>query len=179
MNILFMLISKLDVALKYLLITLMALLLIDVSWQVLTRFVLPKPSSFTEELARFLLIWIGLLGAAHAYRHKMHLGVDIFVKSMSKGKAQATNHIVQLMTLAFSISVLIYGGSKLVLLAFHLEQRSAAMQINMGLVYLALPISGVLFALFAIERLLGKLPQESEQVVSLETIREDLATEKR
>jgi hypothetical protein len=42
-----------------------------------------------------------------------------------------------------------------------------------------LPISGVLFALFAIERLLGKQPQESEQVVSLETIREDLATEKR
>ena len=113
MSRLFILVNKLDVALKYLLIILMALLLIDVSWQVLTRFILPKPSSFTEELARFLLIWIGLLGAAHAYRHKMHLGVDIFVKSMSDRKAQVTNQIVQLMTLAFAISVLIYGGSNL------------------------------------------------------------------
>lgn len=166
MSRLFILINKLDVALKYLLIILMALLLIDVSWQVLTRFVLPKPSSFTEELARFLLIWIGLLGAAHAYRHKMHLGVDVFIKSMSRSKAQVTKQIVQLMTLGFAISVLIYGGSKLVLLAFHLEQRSAAMQINMGVVYLALPISGVLLALFAIERLLGHQPAEVEQVFS-------------
>ncbi|MDT0582221.1 MULTISPECIES: TRAP transporter small permease [Alteromonadaceae] len=159
-------VSKLDLALKYLLIILMALLLIDVSWQVLTRFLLPKPSSFTEELARFLLIWIGLLGASHAYRHRMHLGVDIFVKSMSARKAKVTTQIVQLMTLAFAISVLIYGGSKLVLLAFHLEQRSAAMQVNMGVVYMALPISGVLFAFFAIERLFGHYPGDAEQMIS-------------
>ncbi|MBF7073675.1 TRAP transporter small permease [Glaciecola sp. MH2013] len=153
-----------DTLLRWLLIVLMALLLIDVSWQVLTRFILPKPSSFTEELARFLLIWIGLLGSAHAYRHKMHLGIDVFVRTMSSNKALVVSRFVQLITLAFALAVLVYGGSKLVLLAYHLEQKSAAMQINMGLVYLALPISGALFALFALEQMFA-IPQSTEELV--------------
>lgn len=147
-------IELVDSALKKLLIILMAMLLVDVSWQVLTRFILATPSSFTEELARFLLIWIGLLGSAQAYRHKMHLGVDIFVKSMSTKKAAAINKFVQLITILFSVSVLIYGGMKLVFLAYDLEQKSAAMQLNMGIVYLALPLSGILLALFAFEKLI-------------------------
>lgn len=148
------LVSGVDKALQKLLITLMALLLIDVSWQVLTRFILANPSSFTEELARFLLIWIGLLGAAHAYRHKMHLGVDIFVNSLSPYFALLTQRFVQIVTIAFALGVLGYGGIKLMLLAFHLDQNSAAMQINMGWVYIVLPASGVLFALFALEQLI-------------------------
>lgn len=148
-------VERIDTILKNVLIVLMALLLVDVSWQVLTRFVLPTPSSFTEELARFLLIWIGLLGSAQAYRHKMHLGVDILVKSMSTSKATVINRFVQIITILFSASVLIYGGMKLVLLAYHLEQKSAAMQINMGIIYLALPLSGILLSLFAFEKLLA------------------------
>lgn len=154
-------INKVDFILQKLLIVLMALLVVDVSWQVLTRFILTTPSSFTEELARFLLIWIGLLGSAHAYRHKMHLGVDILVKSMKANKAAFTNKVVQIITLVFACSVLVYGGMKLVLLAFHLEQKSAAMQVNMGVVYLALPLSGLLLALFAYEQLVASPNQNT------------------
>ena len=56
--------SKLIHWLEKILATLMGLLVIDVIWQVSTRFILNNPSSFTDELARFLLIWLGLLGAA-------------------------------------------------------------------------------------------------------------------
>ena len=52
----------------------MGLLVIDVLWQVFTRFVLGNPSSFTEELARYLMIWVGLLGASYAAGKRMHLG---------------------------------------------------------------------------------------------------------
>jgi len=145
--------NNIDKLLQKLLIALMALLLIDVSWQVLTRFLLESPSSFTEELARFLLIWIGLLGSAHAYRHKMHLGVDIITKSLDAKKAKIMASFVQIITIAFAVSVLIYGGSNLMLLAFKLNQTSPSMQINMGIVYIALPLSGLLFSLFAIEQL--------------------------
>lgn len=145
--------ESIDSGLRWLLILLMALLVIDVSWQVLTRFILPKPSSFTEELARFLLIWIGLLGSAHAYRHKMHLGIDVFVRAISKQKALFVARFIQVVTIAFALAVLVYGGLKLVLLAYHLDQQSAAMQVNMGIVYLALPISGLLLALFALEQM--------------------------
>lgn len=164
-------VSVLDNILQKTLIVLMALLLIDVSWQVMTRFLLANPSSFTEELARFLLIWIGLLGSAHAYRHKMHLGVDIVVKSLAPAIASVLAKIVQLITIAFAASVLVYGGSKLALLAVHLNQNSPSMQVNMGIVYIALPLSGVLLILFAIEHMINDkaLGQEiNNEVVNIE-----------
>jgi len=54
------------------LIVLMAAIVLDVTWQVFTRFILKDPSGFTEELAGFLLIWIGLLGASYALHRKFH-----------------------------------------------------------------------------------------------------------
>lgn len=158
-------VSALDNALQKVLIVLMALLLLDVTWQVLTRFLLENPSSFTEELARFLLIWIGLLGSAHAYRHKMHLGVDIVVKSLSPKISGVLAKIVQLITIAFAASVLVYGGTKLLMLAVYLEQKSPAMQINMGIVYLALPLSGVLLVLYAIEHMLTTDPLDTPEAI--------------
>ena len=45
---------------------LMAAMVLNVLWQVFTRFVLRNPSSFTEEAARYMMIWVGLLGSAYA-----------------------------------------------------------------------------------------------------------------
>ncbi len=55
-----------DFALEWLLVALMSLMVVNVLWQVATRFLLNDPSSFTEEIARYLLIWVGLLGSAYA-----------------------------------------------------------------------------------------------------------------
>jgi TRAP-type C4-dicarboxylate transport system permease small subunit len=70
-------IKAINLGVSKLLIVLMAAIVLDVTWQVITRFILKNPSSFTEELAGFLLIWIGLLGASHALYTKSHLGIDI------------------------------------------------------------------------------------------------------
>ena len=66
-----------DKVLAWIVIVVMAVLVIDVLWQVFTRFILRDPSSFTEELARYLMIWVGLLGAAYAAGKRMHLAVDL------------------------------------------------------------------------------------------------------
>ena len=58
--------SVVDRWLSYALMLLMAVSALNVLWQVFTRFILQDPSSYTEELARFLLVWIGLLGASYA-----------------------------------------------------------------------------------------------------------------
>ena len=54
--------NTIDKILEWTLVVSMSLLVVDVLWQVFSRFILQNPSSFTEELARFLLIWVGLLG---------------------------------------------------------------------------------------------------------------------
>ncbi|HRS91659.1 MAG TPA: TRAP transporter small permease subunit, partial [Candidatus Marinimicrobia bacterium] len=67
----------LDNILKWVVVVLMAISVFNVLWQVFTRFILHHPSSYTEELARYLLIWVGLLGAAYAAGNKMHLAIDL------------------------------------------------------------------------------------------------------
>jgi len=132
----------------------MVFLVLNVSWQVITRFILPEPSSYTEEVARFLLMWIGLLGAAYAYRKKMHLGIDIISEKLQGRAKYVTTLFVYFLTLLVAIAVLIVGGMNLVLLTLELNQFSSSLGLPMGLIYLCLPLSGFLIVLYTLEMLL-------------------------
>jgi|SRR5690554_2793160 len=137
---------------------LMLAMVLDVSWQVVTRFFLNSPSSYTEELARFLLIWIGLLGSAYAYRKKAHLGLDILSEKLKGAAARRLDIFISLVGIFFAAILMIYGGLKLVLLTLELEQLSAALQIKMGYVYMVLPLSGTLIVIFSLDRILSGAP---------------------
>ncbi len=128
----------------------MSALVLDVLWQVFTRFVLSNPSSYTEELARYLMIWVGLLGAGFAAGKKMHLAVDLLPRKLSGQRAKILAAVIHSCALLFAISVLIGGGARLVWTMLHLGQTSAGLQLPLGYVYLAVPISGVLIAFYAL-----------------------------
>ena len=137
--------------LGWLLVLLMSVMVVDVSWQVMSRFIFRTPSSFTEELAGFLLIWIGLLGAAYGFRTRAHLGIDLLVSSLEGGWRRAADALSHSLVLLFALTTMVGGGIRLVQLAFQLDQISAAMGVRMGFVYLALPLSGVLVILFSVD----------------------------
>jgi len=100
--------------LSIILIILMAVMVLDVSWQVFTRFVLKDPSSFTEELAGFLLIWIGLLGASYALYTKAHLGIDVLTAKLDGSKKQFSEILINVVVILFSFFILVIGGYRLV-----------------------------------------------------------------
>lgn len=140
--------------LAYLLVVLMALMVLDVTWQVITRFILQNPSSYTEELARYLLMWIGLLGAAYAYRKHSHLSLDLLLQSVDHEKRMLLVRISQVLCFIFAASTMVYGGLSLMNLTLTLNQTSAAMGIPIGLVYLCIPLSGALICWFAVESMI-------------------------
>jgi len=138
-----------DKFLEWILILLMAANVINVLWQVFTRFILQNPSSFTEELARYLLIWVGLLGAAYASGKKMHLAIDIILENL-KGAAKKTAELtIQVFIFLFALFVMVIGGIRLVTITLTLNQISAALRIKLGYVYLVIPISGILILFYA------------------------------
>jgi TRAP-type C4-dicarboxylate transport system permease small subunit len=141
--------QKMDKAIEWLLVFLMAVLVIDVVWQVATRYILGSASSFTEEIARFLLIWIGLLGSAYAYRKNLHLAFDYLAHKLSRSVLRKLEVVIHLLIALFSFLVLVVGGSYLVQLTWELNQVSAAMQIRLAYVYSVLPISGVLIVIYS------------------------------
>ena len=139
----------LDRILSITLACLMAALVINVLWQVATRFLLDDPSSVTEEIAQFLLMWIGLLGGCYAYRRGSHLGLDVATARLEPAAREACRRLVLLLAAVFAGLVLIYGGGQLVWLTLELRQTSAALGIPMGYVYAVLPLSGVLIAFYS------------------------------
>lgn len=141
--------NSVDSVLKWILIILMALMTINVLWQVFSRFVLQTPSSFTEELARYMLIWVGILGAAYVAGQKMHLAIDLLPTKL-KGKSKAVLDIfIQSTILLFALVVMVIGGVRLVVITLTLNQISAAMQIPLGYIYTVLPLSGALMGFYS------------------------------
>lgn len=145
----------LDRCLEWLVILSMGILVIDVLWQVFTRYVsgyvsFIKPSDWTEELAIFLLIWVALLGAAVALNRGAHLGIDYFVGKLKARTRIYTEALVFVSIASFSLTVMVWGGLELVQTILHLEQKSPALGWQMGYVYLAVPISGVFMALYSL-----------------------------
>jgi TRAP-type C4-dicarboxylate transport system permease small subunit len=145
-----MITQSISKVLKVTLIILMAVMVFDVTWQIITRFILKNPSSYTEELAGFLLIWIGLLGASYALYTKSHLGIDILTARLTGVKRQVSEVLIYLVVLLFSFFVLVIGGIRLVNLTFTLKQISPAMGIPMGWVYMVLPLTGLLIIYYSV-----------------------------
>ena len=132
----------------------MALLVVDVVWGVFTRYALGEQAKWTEELARFLLVWVALLGGAVAFGTKAHLGVDYFVNLLHPDARKLTAVVADLVVLFFAGAVLLLGGASVVREALALEQTTPALGWKMGYVYLALPISGFFVVIYTVDNLI-------------------------
>lgn len=140
--------SKVDKVIEYSLVILMTLMVFNVLWQVFTRFIMNDPSSFTDELARYLLIWLGLLGAGYVTGQKMHLAIDYLLNKTKPSVKSKLEYVINISIFLFALFVMVIGGINLVSLTLYLEQISAALQIQLGYVYIVLPLSGVLIMFY-------------------------------
>ncbi|CCZ80463.1 TRAP transporter small permease [Odoribacter laneus] len=148
-----MLRKTIDKILGNLLVFLMAVLVLDVLWQVFSRYVLINPSSYTDECAGYLLIWVGLLGAAYVSGQKEHLAIDILLHKSGAKIRRVLEMLISVFTLLFALTVMVVGGAWLMYTRFILEVTSASLELNMGYVYAVLPLSGGLILYYEIDNL--------------------------
>lgn len=153
----------LDTVLGWTIALLMAAMVVNVLWQVFTRFILKNPSSFTEESARYMMIWVGLLGAAYASGRKSHLALDLLTSGLVGARKRMSEIIIHTVVLAFALAAMVGGGFRLVWIQLSLGQQSVALQIKLGYVYLVVPIAGVLIAFYSILSLIDALRGETVQ----------------
>ncbi len=135
----------------------MLLLVVMAVWQVFTRFVLNNPSTFTEELLRYGLIWGGMLGAAYAFSGDKHLSL-ILVKDRLKGKKKQILLVFnEIVVWAFILSVYLYGGIQLVISNQGLS--SSILRLPMSFVYAIIPLAGFFMILIKVDTYYGQLKQ--------------------
>lgn len=142
--------QRIDKILGIALIVIMAVMVINVLWQVFTRYLSGNPSSFTDELARYLMIWIGILGAAYVSGRNNHVAITLLPSKLSEAKQKVLRAIVDFIIMAFALVAFVIGGIRLVYINFVLGQESPALQIPIAYVYLVIPISGILIIYFKI-----------------------------
>lgn len=113
-------------------------------WQVFTRWVLGNPSTFTDELLRYILIIAGMIGSAYCFYRDEHLALTL-VTDRAKGPFKTVlNVFIEICILFFVIYVFIYGGWKLAMTASNV---SSVMHIPMKVLYMVEPICGILIIL--------------------------------
>lgn len=154
--------AGIDRLLGSLICVLMAAMVLNVLWQVFTRFILKNPSSFTEEAARYMMIWVGLLGSAYASGKKSHLALDLITSKFQGARKRASELFIHSLVLLFALTVLLGGGGRLVWIQLSLGQQSAALQLKLGYVYLAVPLAGLFIAFYSLLYLAETLRGETE-----------------
>lgn len=165
----------LDQILRGAIALLMAGMALNVTWQVITRFVLRSPSSMTEEIARYSMIWLGLLGAAYCAGQRSHLALDLMTMRLKGSPRRALGIFIETVMLLFALVILVGGGGRLVWISLQLGQISAATGVKLGYIYLSLPVSGVLIALYATMDLIKTIKSSDADYPSAEAGKEGAA----
>lgn len=136
--------ATIDKILERTLVVFLMVLIINILWQVISRYVMASPSSFTDELSRILLVWTGLLAAAYGSGKNIHLAIDLISGKLSKKWNDRLIKLPYIIVGLFALLVFIVGGIALVLIIASLKQTTPALGLPVWLIYLAVPFSGLI-----------------------------------
>lgn len=141
--------------LKILITVLMAVLIVPVTMQILSRYtgLIPR-YIWTEEIARFCFVWIILIGAMIAVRDGSHFDVDVLPHSTNPRIEFASKFFVNVAMLVMALSFLWWGRDFFVLGS---RQKSEIFGLPMWMIYGAWPLAGATWTLFIIERIFNDI----------------------
>jgi TRAP-type C4-dicarboxylate transport system permease small subunit len=141
-------------AIQLVIILMFVVLIATVFYQVLGRYLFNAPPSWSEELARFLQVWIALLASALCIQQGMHLGVDYLLYAVPPRGRASLEVLVNVLVTGFLLLLLVQGVKILDVAAV---QTSPAMGINMWYAYLAVPVGAALMLLESVLKLGGSV----------------------
>lgn len=142
-------------------------------WQVLTRYVLKNPSSWSEELVSYLFAWMALLGASLVAGERGHMNIPIVMDRMGLPAKKYLSVFGEIVACLFSGIILVFGGIQITSLA--MGQMTSSLGIPIGIFYIVLPLSGILNICYTILNIIEILNGS----ISLDSVNETvLAAEK-
>jgi TRAP-type C4-dicarboxylate transport system permease small subunit len=138
--------------LDILLAVMLAVLVASLGWQVFGRYVLDRAPAWSEELARFLMVWITMLGAAAVMRDRGHIAVTALPDALPPTARRVLGAVSDLVVLWVAWIVGVHGAALADLLSM---QASPAFEVTMAVPYAALPVGAALIAAMVVLRRLA------------------------
>jgi TRAP-type transport system small permease protein len=132
---------------RWIVIVLMLVMTVTVSLQIVFRYVFNIPLGWSEEMARFSFVWVSFFGASALMRVREHVNVTVFVDNFPPRLRAVCVLLANLCALIFAYYFVVGG---IALTSNEWAQLAPAMQIPMGWVYMVIPISAVLMAIWIV-----------------------------
>jgi TRAP-type C4-dicarboxylate transport system permease small subunit len=139
----------------------LAAMVIIIFSQVICRFIFNFTPYWTEELTLIIMIYTGFMGAAIAYKKRLHINLQFFLMSLSPDNRRKAHFFIDCVLLVFSVYSIIYGWE---LTEKTMNQYNPALGWPVGTSYLAIPISGVIFLIFTIEKIMDDLLNQNTSI---------------
>lgn len=134
-------------------ILIIAVMVVLVTWQVVARYIFSSPVPWSEQLSKYLFVWLVLINGAYMFGKHGHMKVAFFQELLPQKIQRWLNIFIELVVIMFALAVLLYGG--LMALRLGIAQTDAALGISMGYVYAALPLSGIITTLYGFIHLIN------------------------
>lgn len=149
-----------DRSIELLIMVVMVAMSVVVLWQVITRFIYGDPSAWTEEIAKYLMVWIGFLAGAMGLKYGNHLGITLLSEMIHKpaGK-KVVSCLITLLCAAAGGIILVYGWQ---FMEAGAKKVASAFPIPMNYIYAAIPLSGVTILLNCLENLVKVIHGDTE-----------------
>ncbi|MCI8768888.1 MAG: TRAP transporter small permease [Ruminococcus sp.] len=130
-------------------------------WQVLTRYVLQNPSTWSEELVGYLFAWMSLLGASLVTCERGHMNIPIIVERLSEPIQKLLNCLGEVIAFLFSAIILVFGGAQITTLA--MGQMTSSLGVPIGIFYIVLPLCGVLNMIYTVLNIINIIQGRTEE----------------
>ncbi len=130
-------------------------------WQVLTRYVLKNPSTWSEELVGYLFAWMSLLGASIVTCERGHMNIPIIVERFSETVQKGLNCFGEVVAFLFSAVILVFGGVQITTLA--MGQMTSSLGVPIGIFYIVLPLCGILNMIYTVLNIADILKKQTEE----------------
>lgn len=155
--------KRIDKFLEWMLAIILGIMVLDVFWGVFTRYAMGSQSSWTDELARYLMIWVSILGSAYASGKNFHIAIDLLPKYLNAKNRKRLEVLIITIIVLFVGAVFMVGGLRYIYISFTLGQSSPALHIPIGLVYMVLPLSGLFIIYYKITDLFNLMRKTEKQ----------------
>jgi len=148
-SIFFAVVGFLEKLVGYFVIVGLAVIIVLMTMQIINRYALRSPFIWTEELCRYIFVWITIMGAGLALRRFELVGVNLILERVPV-KVQNVLRIAGLLGITLFIYILTRYGTQLLIIAAKGKTLSPALRVPMSAVYIIFPIGGTIMFILAI-----------------------------
>lgn len=152
--------QMIDKAVEWFSIALVIVMVLLVLWQIIARYLLNNPSSFSEALTRYLFVWLVLITSTYAFGSRDHMYISALNDRLRGKTRTVVNILIEILTILFAACVMVFGGS--IITRMQMVSLDSSLHIPMGVVYAVIPVCGVITVFYCICNILKELEKAKE-----------------